>query len=68
MKGYVGVTDNDWFNFLSQQPEIGEINFWQPGGRTQFRSLHPGEPFSSVAREYLSASGYLWDQKIASDA
>jgi hypothetical protein len=27
MSGFVGVTDNDWFAFLSQQPEIGEVNF-----------------------------------------
>ena len=45
MKGYIGVTDNDWFTFLSQQPEIDEVNFWQPGGRSQFRSLQPDEPF-----------------------
>ena len=45
MKGYVGVTDNNWFDFLSQRPEIDEVNFWQPSGRTQFRSLTPGEPF-----------------------
>ena len=45
MKGFVGVTDNDWFDFLAGQPEIDEVNFWQPGGRTQFRSLTPGEPF-----------------------
>jgi len=30
MKGFVGVTDNDWFAFLSQQPGIDEVNFWQP--------------------------------------
>jgi len=29
MKGFVGVTDNDWFAFLSQQPGIDEANFWQ---------------------------------------
>ena len=45
MKGFVGVTDNDWFDFLSKQPEIDEVNFWQPGGRTQFKSLKQGEPF-----------------------
>jgi len=45
MKGFVGVTDNDWFDFLAGQPEIDEVNFWQPGGRTQFKSLQPGEPF-----------------------
>jgi len=27
MKGFVGVTDNDWFAFLSQQPGIDEVNF-----------------------------------------
>lgn len=32
MKGFVGVTDNDWFAFLAQQPDIDEVNFWQPGG------------------------------------
>lgn len=45
MKGFIGVTDNEWFSFLSQQPGIDEVNFWQPGGQTQFRSLEPGEPF-----------------------
>jgi len=25
MKGFVGVTDNDWFTFLSQQPGIDEL-------------------------------------------
>jgi putative restriction endonuclease len=38
MKGFIGVTDNDWFAFLSQQPGIDEVNFWQPGGTGQFRA------------------------------
>jgi hypothetical protein len=25
-----GFRDNDWFAFLSQQPGIDEVNFWQP--------------------------------------
>jgi len=29
MKGFIGVTDNDWFAFLSQQPDIDEVNFGQ---------------------------------------
>ena len=45
MKGSTDVTDNDWFAFLSQQPGIDEVNFWQPGGTGQFRVLAPGEPF-----------------------
>lgn len=45
MNGFIGVTDNEWFAFLSRLPEIDEVNFWQPGGRSQFRALRPGEPF-----------------------
>jgi hypothetical protein len=32
MKGFVGVRDNNWFAFLSEQPGIDEVNFGQPGG------------------------------------
>jgi putative restriction endonuclease len=45
MKCFVGVTINDWFVFLSQQPGIDEVNFWQPSGTALFRALAPGEPF-----------------------
>jgi len=45
MKLYVGVTDNDWYRFLSQLPNLDEVNFWQPGGSSQFRALQPGELF-----------------------
>ena len=41
---FVGVTDMDWFDFLSAvQPD--EVNFWAPSGRTNFRALQPGELF-----------------------
>lgn len=44
IKIYVGVTDLDWFEYLSaRNPD--EINFWQPGGRSEFRALQPGELF-----------------------
>lgn len=42
---YVGITDYDWFKFLSALPEVAEVNFWQPGGKTNFRALEPGELF-----------------------
>jgi hypothetical protein len=28
MNGSTGVTDNEWFAFLSQQQGIDEVNFW----------------------------------------
>jgi len=45
MKGFVGVTDNDWFVFLSQQAGIDEVNFWQPHTTGQFKALAPRDPF-----------------------
>ena len=45
MKIFVGITDSDWFNILSNLSNIDEVNFWQPSGKTQFRALKPGEPF-----------------------
>lgn len=63
MKGFVGVTDNDWFAFLSQQPGIDEVNFWQPGGSSQFKSLQPGEPFlfklHKPYEHYIAGGGFF---------
>lgn len=43
MKFWVGVTDNDWFDFLaSSGPD--EVNFWRPGGGG-FASIDVGAPF-----------------------
>jgi putative restriction endonuclease len=44
MKLWLGVTDNDWFGFLSRAG-VDEVNFWQPSGRTPFAGLEPGAPF-----------------------
>jgi hypothetical protein len=45
---YVGITDYEWFRFLSASfsiASIGEVNFWQPGGRTNFRAVRAGNYF-----------------------
>ncbi|HXH05340.1 MAG TPA: HNH endonuclease [Vicinamibacterales bacterium] len=45
MQAYVGVTDGDWYGFLRERRDLDEVNFWQPGGRRNFRALGPGQPF-----------------------
>ncbi|ACV68831.1 HNH endonuclease [Desulfohalobium retbaense] len=45
MKAFVGITDNNWFELLQSQPQLEEVNFWQPSGSRQFRALQPGELF-----------------------
>lgn len=45
MNAWVATTDRAWFDFLSRQPDVDELNFWQPkpwGGR--FGVLRRGEP------------------------
>jgi len=42
---WVGVTDADWFGFLSAIPDLDEVNFWMPRGSRTFRALEVGEPF-----------------------
>lgn len=44
MRYWLGVTDNDWFSFLSTAG-VDEVNFWQPSGTPPFKSLEPGAPF-----------------------
>jgi hypothetical protein len=42
---FVGITDREWFDFLSRLNGVDEVNFWQPSGQQQFRALQIGEPF-----------------------
>jgi putative restriction endonuclease len=44
-KSYIGVTDKDWFDLLSRQAGLEEVNFWQPSGKHNFKVLRPGELF-----------------------
>jgi putative restriction endonuclease len=39
---YIANTDNGWFDFLSGQADILEVNFWKPSGKA-FRAIEPGE-------------------------
>lgn len=56
MKYYLGVTDNRWFNYLSEiNPE--DINFWQPGGTVKFKVLTAGAPFVFKLKSPLNAIG-----------
>ncbi len=38
-------TDLDWFDYLTAQPEIDEVNFWQPSGHANFGAIGEGELF-----------------------
>lgn len=56
MKFYLGVTDNNWFKYLSSvNPE--DVNFWQPSGTVNFKVLQSGAPFLFKLKSPLNAIG-----------
>jgi len=61
MRYWVGVTDNRWFDFLSQlQPD--EVNFWHPSGKPPFTNLEPWAPFLFKVKQpynHVAGGGYF---------
>ncbi len=45
VRAYVGVIDQDWYQFLLPRPYLTEANFWRPAGDRRFGALTVGEPF-----------------------
>jgi putative restriction endonuclease len=45
VRGYVGVTDQDWYEFLRSHPGQTEVNFWRPRDKSRFGAITPGEYF-----------------------
>lgn len=43
MNGYLGVTDQDWYEFLHARQPLDEVNFWRPSGKSL--QLAFGAPF-----------------------
>lgn len=56
MKYYLGVTDINWYNYLSHQVR-DDVNFWQPGGNLAFRVLASGQPFLFKLKSPINAIG-----------
>jgi putative restriction endonuclease len=57
VKLWVANTDLDWFDFLTAQPDIDEVNFWQPSGTTNFSAIQPGELFLFKLKSPRNAIG-----------
>lgn len=61
-KAFIGVTDLDWYEFLSSRPDLTEVNFWQPGGRIRFRALERGDLFLfklHAPNNYIVGGGFF---------
>ena len=61
MRIYVGITDFDWFKTL-KQANCDEVNFWKPGGRTNFKALNEGDMFLfklHSPQDYIVGGGFF---------
>ena len=58
---YVGITDYDWFQTL-KQANCDEVNYWKPGGRTNFKALNEGDMFLfklHSPKDYIVGGGFF---------
>jgi len=37
--GTIAITDEGWYRFLAEHPELTELNFWRPSARRKFNAL-----------------------------
>jgi len=61
MKIYVGVTDYDWYKVL-KQANCDEVNFWKPGGKSNFKALAEGDLFLfklHSPQDYIVGGGFF---------
>jgi putative restriction endonuclease len=61
MKLWAGVTDNDWYTFLSERG-FDEVNFWQPSGLPPFTTLPAGTTFLFKLKRpfnHIAGGGYF---------
>jgi hypothetical protein len=57
---FVANTDNAWFDFLSAERDLTEVNFWWPG-ETNFRALSTGRDSSLPTEKPTEQNWRLWD-------
>jgi len=56
VKGYIGVTSRDWFEYLSNYEGLNEVNFWRKN-TNQFNVLTKGEPFYFLVKNESGVKG-----------
>lgn len=63
MRFWVGITDQDWFDFLSSlSPQPDEVNFWQPSAVSTFQAIPVGGLFLFKLHSplnYITGGGFL---------
>ncbi len=60
MIGTIAITDEGWYSFATEHPEVMELNFWTPSARRSFRAP-PFSPFLFKLRApYNAICGFAY--------
>ncbi|MGD9548131.1 MAG: HNH endonuclease [Candidatus Krumholzibacteriia bacterium] len=57
MKGFIATTDYDWFQYLSGQSDLDEVNFWAPSGKASLNTVSRYSPFFFKLKSPYNAIG-----------
>lgn len=60
MLGTIAITDEGWYSFLAQHPEISELNFWTPSARRSFRAPVFSPFLFKLRAPYNAICGYAY--------
>ena len=66
MKYFVGITDDDWFQFLVAR-KADEVNFWRPGAQANWGPIPERAPFFfklHSPNNFIVGGGYFVKHKI----
>jgi putative restriction endonuclease len=58
--GTIAITDEGWYGFLEQHPEITELNFWTPSARRAFRAPQFSPFLFKLRAPYNAVCGFAY--------
>jgi len=60
MVGTIAITDEGWYQFLAQRPDVTELNFWTPSARRAFRAPQFSPFLFKLRAPYNSICGFAY--------
>lgn len=60
MIGTIAITDEGWYKFLAEHPEVTELNFWTPSARRSFRAPRFSPFLFKLRSPYNSICGFAY--------
>lgn len=60
MTGTIAITDESWYRFLAERPEVTELNFWTPSARRTFRAQQFSPFLFKLRAPYNAICGFAY--------